>query len=403
MKITCVGGGPAGLYLAILMKLHDQRHEITIIERNAPGYTYGWGVVFWDDLLETLQRNDPVSARKISDSARRWASQIVEIQGRQPFETSEYCGYSIGRQRLLDILTDRARELGICIEFEREVTRLAELPGCDLIVACDGANSRVRELNAGKFATKVNAGRNKYIWLATSRVFDSFTFAFARTDPGWIWCHAYGVDRNFSTFIVECPPEVWAGLGFDAMSADDTLTALGDIFKRQLDGHRLFGRFRDGAGVPWLNFRSITNENWHANQVALLGDAAHTTHFTIGSGTKLALEDAVALAGKLKQDGELHGALDAYARERRAAMRPLQSEARLSAQWFESVSRYLELEPDQFFTLLLKRRSPLLRHVSPRLYLGLLRATEENAVLRQLHQQIWPRARAFYNRHSAAS
>lgn len=403
MKIICVGGGPAGLYLAILMKRHDQRHDITVVERNSPGYTHGWGVVFWDNLLETLQHSDAESARMISDSAKRWASQVVEIQGRQAVETSEYCGYSIGRQRLLDILTERARELGVRTEFEREVTSLSELPGCDLLVACDGANSRVRQLNAGQFATKTHVGRNKYVWLATDKVFDSFTFAFARADPGWVWCHAYGVDSKFSTFIVECPPEVWADLGFDAMSAEDTLTALEDIFKRQLEGHRLFGRFRDGAAVPWLNFRSITNQNWHADKIVLMGDAAHTTHFTIGSGTTLAVEDAVALASQLQGRGELHAALDAYARGRQAAMLQLQSEARLSAQWFESVSRYLELEPDQFFTLLLKRRSPLLRHLSPRLYLGILRATEENAALRELRRQIWPRARAFYNRRRAAS
>lgn len=397
MKIICVGAGPASLYFAILMKLHDQRHDIVILERNAPGYTYGWGVTLWDQLLQTLQRCDPESARMIRDSARRWSGQVVEVEGRKALETSEYHGYSLSRQCLLGILTRRARELGVRVEFEREVSSLSGLPECDLIVASDGISSRLRELAAVEFATKLEVGRNKYIWLGTDKVFDSFTYAFLRTKSGWIWCYAYGVDSNSSTFIVGCPPEVWSGLGFGAMSAEKTLITLEEIFKHQLDGHQLLGRFRDDAAAPWMNIRAVTNKNWHAGKIVLMGDAAHATHFTIGSGTKLAMEDAIALAGKLSERGEIQGALCAYTKERQAELRLPQRNARVSAQWYENVSSYLELKPDQFSMLLLKRCSFLLQHLPPRLYLILLRATEENTVLRRLRRLLWPSARALYN------
>ena len=199
MKIVCVGGGPAGLYFAILMKLHDHRHDITILERNPPGYTYGWGVTLWEHLMETLRRGDPESALMIRRSARRWSGQVVEIQGRKTLETGEYHGYSISRQCLLDILTKRAGELDVRVEFGREVSCLSDVPECDLIVGSDGVNSRLRELAAAEFATNVHVGRDKYIWLGTDKVFDSFTYAFTRTEPGWIRCHAYGVDSKFST------------------------------------------------------------------------------------------------------------------------------------------------------------------------------------------------------------
>jgi len=405
MKIVCIGGGPAGLYFTILMKLQDQRHDITILERNAPGYTYGWGVTIWDHLMETLRRCDAESARMIRDSVKSWSGQVVEIQGRKALETGEYGGYSLSRQCLLDILTKRARELGVRIEYEREVSSLSDLPECDLIVASDGVNSRLRELAAVEFATDVHVERNKYLWLGTDKVFDSFTYAFVKTEPGWIWCYAYGVDSSSSTstFIIGCPPEVWSGLGFGAMSVAETLSALEEVFKSQLDGHRLLGKFRDDAAAPWMNFRTVTNKNWHAGKIVLMGDAAHTTHFTIGSGTKLAMEDAVTLASKLREQGEIQGALRAYTKERQAALRLPQRDARVSAQWFENVSSYLELKPDQFSILLLKRWSFLLQYLPPRLYLWLLTATEENAVLRALRRQIWPRVRAFYRRSMAAS
>jgi len=399
VKIVCVGGGPAGLYFSVLMKQRDPRHDITVLERNAAGSTFGWGLVFWDDLVETLRRNDPESARMISDSASRWTGQLVDVQGKQPVRTGG-SGYSINRQSLLDILTERARNLGVRVEFERPVMSASDLPEADLVVACDGANSRLRELDARRFETDVHVGRNKYVWLGTDKMFDTFTFAFVQTDFGWLWCHASGTEDGSSTFVVECPPEVWAGLGFGVMSADDSLAALEKLFQHQLDGHKLISKSRNGAGLPWLNFRSLANGKWHAGKTVLMGDSAHTTHFTIGSGTKLAMEDAVALAGKL-QRADLPAALEAYEKERKTTLLPAQSESRFSAQWFEDISRYIDLEPDQFFALLRERRSPLLPHMAPLVYFR-LHQVMETAVLRELRKRIGPTARALYSRRKAA-
>jgi 2-polyprenyl-6-methoxyphenol hydroxylase-like FAD-dependent oxidoreductase len=382
------------------MKRCDPRHDITVLERNPSGCTYGWGVTAWDDLLETLRRNDPESGRTISDSVLRWHAQTVDVQGKRPMQTSGL-GYSINRQRLLDILTERARDLGVRVEFERPVISPDELPEADLVVACDGVNSRMRELDAERFATVVQAGRNKYVWLGADKVFNAFTYAFVPTNFGWMWCYAYGSDGDNSTFIVECPPEVWTGLGFDVMSADDSLAALEKLFEHQLEGHRLMHKFRNGGGLPWLNFTSLTNGNWHVGKTVLMGDSAHAISFSIGSGTTLAIEDAVALAGQLQRHTDLHTAFEAYERERKIKLRLLQSEASLSVRWFENISRYIGLEPDQFFTLLRARRSPLLPHMAPLAYFR-LHQVMESVVLRGLRSRVGPKAKALYSRRRAA-
>ncbi len=400
MKIACVGGGPAGLYFAVLMKQREPHCDITVLERNASGSTYGWGVTFSAGLLETLRRSDPESARMMNDSASGWQSHLADIQGKEPVRTGGR-GYTISRQRLLDILTERARDLGVHLEFGRTVTSPSELPGADLIAACDGVGSRLRELGSEHFGTQVRAGRNKYIWLGTDRIFDAFTFAFVRTGFGWLWCYAYQADDDSSTFIVECPPEVWTGLRFDVMPADDGLAEVEKLFAHQLEGHRLIGKFGNGAGSPWLSFRTITNQRWHAGKTVLMGDAAHTTHFSIGSGTTLAMEDAIALAGSIERHGDLDTALEAYESERKKALLQTQSEARLSAQWFENISRYIDLEPDQFFALLRERCSPLLPRLPPLLYLKLHRATEETALLRELRRRLGPAVKALYSRRNA--
>jgi 2-polyprenyl-6-methoxyphenol hydroxylase-like FAD-dependent oxidoreductase len=400
VRIVCVGGGPAGLYFAVLMKQRQPSHDITVLERNASGATYGWGVTFKDDLLETLRRSDPESARMISDSASPWLSQSVRVQEKEPMRTGGY-GYTISRQRLLDILTERAGSLGVRIEYGRAVTSRSELPGGDVIVACDGASSRLRELGSEHFGTRIDVGRNKYVWLGTDRLFDEFLYAFTQSDFGWLWGYAYQADADSGTFIVECPPEVWTGLGFDVMSAHDSLTVLEKLFEHQLDGRRLIGKFRNGAGSPWLNFRSITNRRWYDDETVLIGDAAHTTHYSIGSGTTLAMEDAIALAGKIERHGDLATAFEAYERERKRALLRLQTDARLSAQWFENISRYIDLEPDQFFALLRDRRSPLLPRLAPLVYLRLHRAIEETAALRELRRRVGPTAKALYSRRKA--
>jgi 2-polyprenyl-6-methoxyphenol hydroxylase-like FAD-dependent oxidoreductase len=400
VRIVCVGAGPAGLYFAVLMKQREPRHEITVLERNAADSAYGWGITLWEDLLDTLRRNDPESAQMITDSTSRWHFQRVEIQGKLPVQAGCH-GYTISRQRLLDILTERARDLGVRVEFERPVTSPSELPEANLIVACDGVNSTLRELDSECFGTKLAVGRNRYVWLGTDKVFDGFTFGFVQTDFGWTWCHAYGSDGHSSTFIVECPPEVWTGLGLDVMSVDDSLAALGKIFECQLDGHQLIGRFRSGAGLPWRNFRSLTNEHWYADKTVLMGDAAHATSFTIGCGTSSALKDAVALAEETQRHADLHTALAAYEKERKTELLLAQNDARFSARWFENISRYIDLEPEQFFTLLHERRSPLLPRLTPLLYLKLHRVMQETAVLRELRKRVGPAAMAIYSRRKA--
>ncbi len=400
MKAVCVGGGPAGLYFALAMKLQDLRHEITVYERNAAGATYGWGVVFSNDLLEKLYDTDPGSARQVERAAFRWASQVIDLPAGQAVDASS-SGYGINRQRLLDILAHRAADLGVRIEYGHEVTDPGRLPAADLVVACDGVSSRLRA-GSGRISSSVQTGGNKYIWLGTDKVFSQFTFPFIDTGSGWIWAHAYGFDAGASTFIVECPTATWTRLGFGTMPPAQTLSRLAEIFQRHLDGHRLLGQASTGEDIRWLNFRTLTSQRWHDGNMVLLGDAAHTTHFSIGSGTKLAIEDAIALAGSLRQHASVERALEAYENERRAAIRGAQADARHSAQWLESASRYLGLTPHQFATLFHGRRSPLLPYLPPRLCYHLYEATGRTRLLRGLRTQVSATARTISGRRAPA-
>jgi anthraniloyl-CoA monooxygenase len=399
MRIACVGGGPAGLYLAILMKRRDPGHEVTVFERNPAGVTYGWGVVFWDDLLEGLRANDPPTAQAIAGEAFRWADQHILVDG-QPAASLPGFGYSMRRQRLLDILTARALELGVGVRFESEVEDPARLGRPDLVVACDGVNSRLRRRHPDGFGTRIDTGRNRYLWLGTAKVFDSFTFAFVRTPAGWVWCHAYGFDAGTSTFIVECQPETWAGLGFGRLGLDDSIRRLERLFEAQLDGHRLVAQAPAGDRTPWLGFRTVTTERWHQGRVVLAGDAAHTTHFTIGSGTKLAIEDAIGLAAALGDHRDLEAALIAYEQRRKTALLLLQREARNSARWFENLPRYIRLGSPQFAALLHHRRSQLLTRMSPSGYYRLRWTTERLPLLERLWHWASGRGRARYLRRA---
>lgn len=383
MRIACVGGGPAGLYFAILMKRRNRDHEVTLFERDPSGQTYGWGVVYWGDLLASLYDCDPESARAIRENSFRWDDQVVHVQGKETVHLGGH-GFSIGRQRLLAILTRRAIDLGVDVRFEREIEDGSGLPDGDLTVACDGVNSRLRRLNAEKFKPKVDAGRNKFIWLGTSQVFDNFTFPFVETDAGWIWFHGYGFNGEASTCVVECSPATWTGMGFDRLETDESLTLLQGIFERYLDGHPLLSQTRHAGRMPWLHFQTLTNETWHHEQIVLMGDAAHTTHFTIGSGTRLAMEDAIGLAAKLHQHAEIAVALDAYETERKAALLLPQRAARNSARWFENIPRYIDRESAQFAMLLNHRVSRVLPHLPPQAYFGLHQAARTLAVLRGL-------------------
>ena len=397
MRIVCVGGGPAGLYFAISTKLRNEQHDITVLERNPAGLTYGWGVVFWDDLLERLDGDDPVTARQIRAVAFRWKDQLVHVDGKPTATLSGY-GYSMRRQRLLDILTERALELGVRVQFEHEVDDPARLAGPDLIVACDGVNSRLRRLHLEQFEPTVVVGRNKYLWLGSGKVFGAFTFAFVATHAGWIWFHAYGFAPDASTCIVECSPETWTGLGFDTLGAEESIALLERIFAKYLDGGTLVAQPRTNGQAPWLSFRTVTNQRWYHGRFVLMGDAAHTTHFTIGSGTKLAIEDAIGLAGSLHQHDDIEAALAAYQWERQTALRLLQREAGNSARWFEDIPRYIHLRAPQFASLLHQRRSQLLTRIPPRPYYQLHQATEEIEVLHKLRQWVSSRRRDRYLR-----
>jgi anthraniloyl-CoA monooxygenase len=355
MRIVCVGGGPAGLYFAISMKLRDKNHDITVVERNPAGVTFGWGMTFLDETLDNLYNNDSESAREIRDSCVPWEDIEVHVRGKETVYWGAY-GFSIGRKRLLDTLAKRAMDLGVDVQFGREVEDPSEFAEADLIVACDGVNSRARQLYASHFRTDVQVGRNKYIWLGTHKVFDAFTFAFEQTDAGLVWMYAYRFDSDTSTCIVECSPEIWKGLGFDELGPDESTAFLEKIFEPYFDGHSLINQRRQLGKTPWLNFRHIANESWYRDNIVLMGDAAHTTHFTIGSGTKLAIEDALGLAEKLDEHEDLQAALEAYEKERRAALLAVQSAARNSAQWFENVQRYIDQEAVCFAYSLVNRR-----------------------------------------------
>jgi 2-polyprenyl-6-methoxyphenol hydroxylase-like FAD-dependent oxidoreductase len=363
MKIVCVGGGPAGLYFAISAKLRNRDHDVTVIERNPAGVTYGWGVTFSHPLLDGLYHNDPESAWQIFDNPASWGNQEVHVRGRQRAHLGGY-GFAIGRKHLLDILVQRARDLGVTIQFQREVKDLSEFADADVIVACDGANSRVRRLHGEHFQTEEHVGRNKYIWLGTHRMFDSFMFAFEETAAGWIWFYSYPFNADTTTFIVECSPETWQGLGFDQREPDASLKLLEEIFAHHLDGYPLMNSTREAGKIPWLNFTRITNASWHHDNIVLMGDAAHTTHFSIGSGTTLAMQDAIGLAESLHTHDDLQVALKDYEEKRRTEIMDLQSAAVGSTEWFENVPSHIDQPITQFSYSLWKRRGryPLWRY-----------------------------------------
>jgi anthraniloyl-CoA monooxygenase len=357
MKIACVGGGPAGLYFAISMKLRDPAHEVEVFERNAPGVTFGWGVVFSDLTVDNITSNDPVSAKAITGELAHWDDIDVHIRG-ETITSGGHGFIGIGRKRLLEILQHRARELGVTLHFEAECDPAdPKWKGYDLVIASDGLNSRFRNAAPEAFGVDTDVRKNKFIWLGTNKAFDAFTFAFEETEHGWIWAHAYRFAPDCSTFIVECSEETWARFGFDRMEQPDTITVCERLFAKYLDGHALMSNAAHLRGsAAWLNFPRIKCERWANGNVILLGDAAHTAHFSVGSGTKLALEDAIKLADVLNRDGlSLEAELDEYQAERNLEVLKLQNSARNSTEWFETLDRYLHFEPLQFAYSLLTR------------------------------------------------
>jgi anthraniloyl-CoA monooxygenase len=354
MKVVCVGGGPAGLYCAISMKLRDPTHEVLVVERNRPDDTFGWGVVFSNETLDKLWRNDPDSAAAIEASFQHWDDIDVHFKG-HVVRSGGHGFAGIARKRLLNVLQERARALGVQLRFECEVEDLAAYRDADLIVAADGLNSRIRSQYAAVFKPSIELRSNKYIWLGTRKAFEAFTFIFEETEHGWIWAHAYPFEANTSTFIVECAEATWRALGFDEMSQADGIAACEMLFERHLEGQRLMSNAAHLRGSAWLNFPRVSCERWYHGNVVLLGDAAHTAHFSVGSGTKLALEDAIGLADALHAEPDLERALQAYQETRRTEVLRLQSAARNSTEWFEAVPRYVRFEPMQFAYALLTR------------------------------------------------
>ncbi len=370
MKIVCLGGGPAGVYLAISMKLRKPDYDITIYERNRPEDTFGWGVVFSDQTMANLHLNDPSSAQAIVDELVHWDYIDVHLGGQ--VERSGGHGFiGIGRRRMLQILYDRARELGVRLVFQHEFDVASihtDFGDADLIVAADGLNSKIRNSDLKGFDCDIDTRPNKFVWLGTHQRFDdAFAFFFENTEHGWIWAHAYQFDRHTSTFIVECQPQTYANWGFEQMSHEQSAETCRQIFERHLGGHRLLTNSRHIRGSAWISFPRVLCHNWVKNNIVLIGDAAHTAHFSIGSGTKLGFEDAICLAENMSSGKPVRVALQAYQEEREIEALKLQSAARNSMTWFENVPRYIESFDMKQFTYSLLTRSQRVSHENLRL------------------------------------
>ncbi|WP_416368932.1 bifunctional salicylyl-CoA 5-hydroxylase/oxidoreductase [Tritonibacter mobilis] len=356
MRIACLGGGPAGLYFGISMKLRDPSHEVTVIERNRADDTFGWGVVLSDETLDNLAANDAKSAESIRSHFAYWDDVALLFKGtRQVSSGHGFCG--IGRKKLLILLQERARELGVKMQFETEVQSAEDYrKDYDLVVASDGLNSRTRSLYADTFKPDVDTRLCNFVWLGTHQTFkDAFTFIFEETEHGWVWAHAYQFDDDTATFIVECTQETFDAFGFGSMSQQESIKTCEEIFKNHLGGHALMTNANHIRGSAWIRFPRVLCEKCSHENVVLMGDAAATAHFSIGSGSKLALESAIALADLLHEKPDLQSAFDEYEDQRRLEVLRLQSAARNSMEWFERVERYLDLDPVQLNYSMLTR------------------------------------------------
>ena len=366
MRIVCLGGGPAGLYFALLMKLQNPAHLVTVVERNRPFDTFGWGVVLSDQTLGNLRTADPVSAQLIGDAFNHWDDVEMFFRGKSVRSGGHgFCG--IGRKKLLNILQERCIELGVELVFEADVQddqAIAAQYNADLLIACDGLNSRVRARYAQTYKPDVEMRDCRFVWLGTKKTFDAFTFAFEQTEHGWFAAHAYKFDADTSTFIVETPQAVWEAHGLDKMSQEDGIAFCERLFAKYLDGNPLMNNATHVRGSAiWIRFPRVVCNHWVHNEsiggkqvpIVLMGDAAHTAHFSIGSGTKLALEDAIELARCFARTGDVTDALQAYEAVRSVEVLKIQNAARNSTEWFENVDRYSGLEAEQFFYSMMTR------------------------------------------------
>ena len=346
-RVVCLGGGPAGLYAAILLRKALPRARVEVYERNRPDDTFGWGVVFSDQTMDNFRLADRESHTDIVGSFHHWDDIEVHFRGEVLRSGGHgFCG--IARKRLLNVLQERAAALGVDLHFQREIDDDAAFADADLVLGSDGVNSRVRARHAAVFEPLIEVRRCRYIWLGIERPFDAFTFAFERTEHGWFQIHAYQFSADLSTVIVETREETWRAHGLDRADTEQSVEFCERLFARYLGGQRLQSNARHLRGSAWLNFNRVSCRRWHDGNVVLIGDAAHTAHFSIGSGTKLAMEDAISLARHVTSTRELPRALEAYHEERNVEVLKLQSAARNRMEWFENVARYTALPPRQF-------------------------------------------------------
>ena len=363
MNIVCIGGGPAGLYFGLLMKQLDPSHDITVVERNKPYDTFGWGVVFSDATMDNMRQWDAKTAAEIEASFSHWDDIELLFKGRT-IRSGGHGFVGIGRKKLLNILQARCETLGVKLVFECDANGDEDYPDADLVIACDGINSKVRTQYADVFKPDIVTRPNRYIWLGTNRIYDAFTFDFQRTEHGWFQAHIYKFDANTTTFIVECPESVWLAHGLDKADQAQSIAFCEKLFADTLQGHPLMTNARHLRGSAWLNFQRVVCEDWwlrnrHGSHVVLMGDAVHTAHFAIGSGTKLAIEDAIELTRqfKLHGDKDLPVVLREYQAARRVETLRIQNAAWNAMEWFEVCgTRYCDqLEPEQFMYSMLTR------------------------------------------------
>ena len=350
MKINIIGGGPAGLYFGILMKRADSSHEITIFERNGPNDTFGWGVVFSGRTLANLRAADAESHAEITREFAAWDNvDVVHRDEKISIHGNSFSG--IARIRLLKTLQRRCEHLGIDLKFHSEIIDINSVKAeCDLLVGADGVNSTVRQTFAREFQPHLSTRPNKYIWYGTNQLFHGLTLTFRENEAGVFVAHSYQFDKNTSTFIVECDPATWEQAGFPGGSDQESRAYLEEVFARDLNGRLLLSN-----NSKWINFVLVKNENWSSEHVVLIGDALHTAHFSIGSGTKLAMEDAIALQQSFTETSDLDSALAHFETTRKPVIEDYQAAARDSMVWFEQAHDYLHLTPIELAYVLMTR------------------------------------------------
>jgi anthraniloyl-CoA monooxygenase len=349
VRIVILGGGPAGLYFGLLMKKADPSHQITVVERNAPDATYGWGVVFSEETLGALRDADRETYDEIQDTFAKWNAIDVRYRG-ETVRSRGHAFSAISRVKLLNILQRRCAGLGVDLRFLTEIADPSELPEADLAVGADGVNSLARSSHRAALRPTLQTHSTRFVWFGTDLVFKAFTFIFRENEHGLFQVHAYPFDAHTSTFIVECPEDTWRRAGLDQATEEESIAYCEKLFAEDLSGHSLMSN-----RSLWVNFVTVKNEAWHHGSVVLLGDAAHTAHFTIGSGTKLAMEDSVALAEAIRRRSDLETALTEYEMERQPVVERFQQAALESATYFENVKRYAHFDPVQFAFNLLTR------------------------------------------------